>query len=76
MVVWVSCYAFVPVVVLMMVDKIKTLFKRCCKKKQQPNPKIDVSKLEKEEKTELKKQEINEKTKNEKETDNLKEKNE
>ena len=33
MVVWLSCYAFVPVVVLMAYDKIKTCFVKCCKKK-------------------------------------------
>ena len=73
MVVWVSCYAFVPVVVLMVFDKVQTFFKKCCKKK--PQPKVNINKLENEEKSELKKQETNEKIKNEKETDNLKEKN-
>ena len=33
MVVWLTCYAWVPVVVLMAYDKAKTLFNKCCKKK-------------------------------------------
>ena len=37
MVVWLSCYAFVPVVVLMAYDKAKTFFNKCCKKKVNNN---------------------------------------
>ena len=33
MVVWISCYAFLPVVVVVAYDKIKTMFSKCCKKK-------------------------------------------
>ena len=33
MVVWLSCYYFLPVVVVIGYDKLKKLFNRCCKKK-------------------------------------------
>ena len=33
MVVWLSCYAFVPFVFMMAYDKAKRLFNKCCKKK-------------------------------------------
>ena len=33
MVVWLSCYAFVPVVFLMAYDRAKRIFNNCCKKK-------------------------------------------
>ena len=57
MVVWLSCYAFVPVVVLMAYDKAKTLFNKCCKKKGNNNK---ISKTVNQEEIErLKKQDKN-----------------
>ena len=37
MVVWLSCYAWVPVVVLMAYDKAQRIYKNCCKKKKTNN---------------------------------------
>ena len=34
MVVWLSCYAWVPVVFLMAYDRAKGIFNNCCKKKK------------------------------------------
>ena len=42
MVVWLSCYAWVPVVVLMAYDRAQRIFKNCCKKKK-PNNTINAN---------------------------------
>ena len=55
MVVWLSCYYFVPVVVLMAYDKMKKYIDKCCKKKVN---KKEVKNFNQEEIEKLKKQEI------------------
>ena len=44
MVVWLSCYAFVPVVFLMAYDKAKRFFNKCCKKKSANKTNENISK--------------------------------
>ena len=46
MVVWLSCYAFVPVVFMMAYDKMKKLFNKCCKKKTSNKINENISKEE------------------------------
>ena len=71
MVVWLSCYAFVPVVFLMAYDKAKRFFNKCCKKKNANDinkNKINenISKEENDKlNDEIKNKEENPKTKNE-----------
>ena len=74
MVVWLSCYYFLPVVVVMAYDRINKFYKKCCKKKPVQNNNIQISKeemeklKEKEKEKEKKLEDINE--------NNLKEKKE
>ena len=72
MVVWLSCYAFLPVVVVIAYDKAKTFFSKCCKKKL---PKKDNKTINQEEIDKLKEKEINKKDSNI-EDKNIKEKTE
>ena len=48
MVVWLSCYYFLPVVVVIGYDKLKKLFNRCCKKKvvQKENNHLNKEEIE------------------------------
>ena len=46
MVVWLSCYAFVPVVFLMAYDRAKRIFNNCCKKKNGAKKNENITKEE------------------------------
>ena len=48
MVVWLSCYAFVPVIFVMAYDKAKKFINKCCKKKGDNSKDVKISKSEKE----------------------------
>ena len=74
MVVWLSCYAFLPVVVVMAYDKLNKLFNKCCKKKVVKKNEIqlkkeEMEKLKEKEKEIEKKKKENEDEKQEKEED-------
>ena len=49
MVVWLSCYYFLPVVVILAYDKMKKFFNKCCKKKvvQNENNQLNKEEIEK-----------------------------
>ena len=46
MVVWLSCYAFLPVVIVIAYDKMKRIFDKCCKKRIDRKDNIQLSKEE------------------------------
>ncbi len=46
MVVWLSCYAWVPFVFLVAYDKAKSIFNKCCKKKIDNKKKDIITKEE------------------------------
>ena len=65
MVVWLSCYAFVPVIFVMAYDKAKKCFNKCCKKKNDNKMKEGITKEEREKiDEEIKNKEENSKAKN------------
>ena len=76
MVVWLSCYAFLPVVVVMVYDKINKFFNKCCKKKGAPKDNIQINKEEMEKIKEQEKEKDLDKNNNDIKEDNLKEKKE
>ena len=77
MVVWLSCYAFLPVVVVIAYDKINKFFNKCCKKKPIQKDNIQLNKEEMEKLKEKEKEKKND-DKNSKDIkdENLKEKKE
>ena len=58
MVVWLSCYAFVPFIFVYAYDKAKKIYNKCCKKK---GANKNIEKISKEE---IEKEEDNSKAKN------------
>ena len=46
MVVWLSCYAFIPAIFLIAYDKLNKLFSKCCKKKTKVEDKNNLNKEE------------------------------
>ena len=76
MVVWLSCYAFLPVVVVMAYDKINKFFNKCCKKKGAQKDNIQISKEEMEKIKEKEKEKKLDKNSTDIKEDNLKEKKE
>ena len=46
MVVWLSCYYFLPVVVVIAYDKMKKFFNKCCKKKVDKKENLQFNKEE------------------------------
>ena len=65
MVVWLSCYAFVPFIFVYAYDKAKKIYNKCCKKKGANKNIEKVSKEEKNKiKEEIEKEEDNSKAKN------------
>ena len=76
MVVWLSCYAFLPVVVVMAYDKVNKFFNKCCKKKIAQKDNIQISKEEMEKIKEKEKEKEIDKINNDIKEDSLKEKKE